>query len=249
MRKSTPQFSSLTVTLIFLLFVHVSFGQKDSDQVTPLRTTTQLSDPPPSGFAPVLIGKTEAAEEADMNSAAAGFRAVFFGKEALAELMSNKEAVGVRFYNALEDSKSGMAALIAVAIRADGTEINPFGKRAYYVSQQDLSSKLVSKTTAKSCVENCSANKQLTSYTAFFSNSTLTEMMNQAGANGVALLPSSRRFTLKDGTVSAYKSMMIAPASSDGAKVNEIGGIYYKSLEPCPYFCPDDKYLLTPARY
>ncbi|MCF8259059.1 MAG: hypothetical protein K9J06_16000 [Flavobacteriales bacterium] len=234
-----------------------AFAQKDADLVTPLRQTTVLADPSPSGFGPVTISAAEAGDEVRDNSADAGFAAAFFPKAALADLMSDSKAVGVRFYNAMDDKATGVVNLVAVAVKADGSEINPLLSKSYVLSQpiagSSLPVKVINKSTAKTCVDNACGSKGLTTYTSFFARSVLDALLGQSGAAGLKLIPASRKFEFKeaDGSTSVrtYRTMMAIGVTPNGAGMADLGPQYLKSLEPCPYHCPSDKYLLAPARY
>lgn len=234
----------------------ISIFAQDSETVTPLRDGTALTDPPPPGFSPVSISKSEADTEASNNASKAGFTEAFFTAADLKELLSHSKAVGLRFYNAKEDANNGQVHLVAVAVQSDGSEINPTFSKGYRLSQPvaggKLSVKAVNKSTAKSCVEHACNTSGLVPFTSFFPRSVLDDLM-KGDATGLKLIPGSRKFTYTDAkgnsSVQTYNTMMAIGVSSEGNSLKDNGTQFYKSLEPCPYFCPNDKYLLMPARY
>lgn len=245
----------LPVLAIMLALFSVAHAQ-DAEQVTPLRNSDELTDPDPAGFAPVSIAASEASEEARDNAGKAGFLEIYFAKNYLMELLDSRKALGARFYNAMEDVSTGVVNLVAVAVRSDGSEINPVFSKSYLLSEPLSGSRMtaqpVGSSMAKKCVQNACATSELVPFTAFFSRSTLNELL-AGDAVGIKLVPGSRKFTVKaaDGSnsVRSYNTMMAIGISSDGKSLSHIGNQFRKSLQPCPYHCPSDKYLLVPARF
>lgn len=73
-------------------------------------------------------------------------------------------------------------------------------------------------------------------------------MMAESG-DGIMLIPASRKFETKDKSVKTYNTMMAVGASLAKGTLQVAGNSYRKSLEPCPYNCPTDRFLLAPAEY
>lgn len=244
----------LTLAVVLMSFAGVL--AQDAEQVTPLRTGDVLTDPDPAGFAPVGISITEASAEARDNADRAGFSEIYFAKSDILELLKSSKAVGVRFYNAIDNTSTGVVNLVAVAVRSDGSEINPIFSKSYLLSEplsgQRMTAQPISGGVAKKCVQNACATSALVPFTAFFTRSTLNELLT-ADALGIKLVPGSRKFTVKaaDGSTSvrSYNTMMAIGMTSGGKSLSPIGTQFRKSLQPCPYHCPSDKYLLVPARF
>lgn len=232
-------------------------AQKDALTVTPLREVKTLSDPSPEQYKPIEVDAGEAMQEMNDNSGVAGFSEEYLSATDINDLLSVTEAVGIRFYNAIEDAKSGDVSLVAVAVRADGTEISSALAKKYRRSSQPIGETIWSlklgEANAKTCVGNACANQRLVPFTSFFSRSTLQAVLRQEGASGIKLIPASRMFEMKDSkgalTQKSYKTMMIIGVQVRAGALTDIGETYLKSIEPCPYVCPDDRYLLAPARY
>jgi hypothetical protein len=232
-------------------------AQKDADAVTPLRTDKTLADPSPDAYKPVEVDAREAMEEVAENSMVAGFMEEFLSVTDINDLLVPSDAVGLRFYNAIDDAKTGDVSLVAVAVRADGTEITSDLAKKYRRSSQPIGETIwtlkLGQPSAKTCVANACANQRLVPFTAFFSRSTLQSILRQEGATGIKLIPASRYFIMKDAkgadTQKSYKTMMVIGVQGRSGSLTDIGGTYLKSIEPCPYVCPDDRYLLAPAKY
>ncbi len=231
-------------------------GAQDAEKVTPLRIGTEFTDPCPTDFAPVGISYTEAASELSKNAAKAGFAEVFISKEDIEYLLYPDKAVGIRFYNAIDDKAAGTVRVVAVAVKADGSEINPLLSKSYRLTQPlsvtGISMRSISGSTAKTYVGELCSRVGLVPFTAFYTATNLKELL-RFYATGIKLIPASRKFTVSkaDGTteVKTYNTMMGIGVTTKNQTVSTIGYTYRKSLEPCPYFCPNDKYLLMPARY
>lgn len=236
---------ALVVVLAFVSMTAVA--QKDAEQVTPKRTSTLLSDPSPNGFAPVSISNEEAFSEAQANAPEAGFSQAYISESELTKLLSNSKAVGVRFYNAMSDG--GSVHLVAVAVSSDGRELNPIFSKSYIKSTNSYSSEFITKTYAKGCVGTLCDKRSLVPFTAFFTKSELSTIMDKPDAQGILLLPGSRKFTMNDGGVKTYKTMIAGDAAIVKGQVSALSNQFKKSLEPCPYHCPDDNYLLSSPRY
>lgn len=234
----------------------IDVNAQDANVVTPLRDRMELTDPAPSGFAPVSISLSEANDEVRENSAKAGFSEVYFAKADIEELLKSQKAVGIRFYNAKDKTATGALSLVAVAAQSDGKEINPLFSKSYCRSQplsgDNLAALPITQGTAKGCEGTVCNTSTLVPFTAFFTRSDLNELV-KGDAVGVKLIPASRKFSFKesDGSVAVriYNTMMAIGVSSDGGSVKNIGSQFRKSLEPCPYFCPSDNHLLMPARF
>jgi len=243
--------------LIGLSFSNNLFAQKDADLVTPYKIPPTLSNPAPTGFQPVVISVTEASEEATANSMVAGFSAVYFTSADLQYLLSDSRGVGLRFYNAKEDMTVGLGNIVGVAVKSDGSEINPALSKSYIISRPLTNTSTflnpIEKSTAKACVSNACNTVDLIPYTAFFSRSVLDELLKKTGAVGVKLTPASRKFEVKDAkgvsTIKTYRTMMAVSVALKDGKIADIGSQYFKSLQPCPYHCPTDNLLLMPAKY
>jgi|GEM_PF-1280334 hypothetical protein len=243
--------------LMGISFSDCLYAQKDAEIVTPYKSSSVLTNPAPIGFQPVAISYNEAAEEASANATVAGFSAVYFTSADLQYLLSDSRGVGLRFYNAREDMTIGSGNIVAVAVKSDGSEINPALSKSYIISRPLTNTSTflnpIAKSTAKVCVSNACNTPDLIPYTAFFSRSIIDELLKQTGAAGVKLIPASRKFEMKDSkgvtTVKTYRTMMAVGVALKDGKIADIGSQYLKSLEPCPYHCPTDNVLLMPAKY
>ena len=248
-------FNAIAITA-FSMALSSAVRAQDANIVTPVRPNTKLSNPPPSGFEPIAVSTAEAKAEATTNAEKVGLSAAYFTKQDLINLLSDSRAVGIRFYNAMESSSSGVMEMLAVAVKSDGTEINPLLSRSCVLSQsisKGLAVKVITRTMAKTYVENAYNRSGLATYTAFFPRSAIENILARFGAVGIKLFPASRRFEHRktDGSieVTAFYTMTTIGVSKVNDVVVDVGGPYFKSLEPCPYLCPDDKHLLMPARY
>lgn len=237
---------SLVTTSFFVLFSLSAIGQKDAEKVTPFKAFTGYTDPCTSDFTPAIVPKNEALSEATANAAAAGFSSAFFAPSELLTLVNQNGSIGVRFYNAIE-STSTASFVIAVAVKPDGSEINPAFKKSYYQSQpvgsKGVLSKLISGGAASNYVTNMVSANNLTAASAFFPKSTITEIASTNCA-GIKVIPGSRKFQLNaasNNEVGSHLCFMISGVASD---LSEMESSYYKSLEPCPTVCPNDKLML-----
>jgi len=235
------------LALSCIAFTLQSSAQNDADIVTPYRNGSSYIDPAPNGFEPVYIEFEEATSEAQANTKLAGFSEVYFSGAEINEILKDSTAVGIRFYNAYEPDLKDFT-IVAVAIKEDGSEISSGASQKYLISTISDKTESHWKGYARTCVELCRDHKDMKHYAAFFSKSVIEDMLKESG-DGIKLIPASRKFELKDKSVKTYNTMMAVGASISKGSIQVAGTAYRKSLEPCPYHCPTDDYLLAPAEY
>ena len=189
----------------------------------------------------------EAISEAQHNTKLAGFSEAYFSGATISEILRNPKVVGIRFYNAYEPDFKAFT-VVAVAIREDGSELSSGSSRKYLISTPNNKTELHWKGYARTCVELCRDVEGIKHYSALFSKSVINKMMEESG-DGIKLIPASRKFETKDKSVKTYNTMMAAGASVTKGSLQVPGNSYQKSLVPCPYNCPTDRFLLAPAEY
>jgi hypothetical protein len=239
---------------IFLLLSSLCievYGQKESENVTPYRAFDSYRDPSPGDYAPRLISSQEAAEEKSFSSVQTGISEAYFSKAEILSLLDQNQCVGLRFYNVLENASGNDGQVVAVAVRADGSEIAPSSSNKYCLSQgpqgKTIRSAFIDKSTARVFAENAVRKGSWNTFNTYFSKSELQQLLRSSDAYGLKLIPGHRQFELPagNGTKTCY-TLSAAPINSD---LNEIGSEFQKSIIPCPTYCADDDMMLSPARY
>ena len=236
--------------LLSILCMEV-YGQKESENVTPYRAFDSYRDPSPGDYAPRLISSQEAAEEKSFSSAQTGISEAYFSKAEILSLLEQSPCVGVRFYNVLENASGNEGQVVAVAVRADGSEIAPSSSNKYCLSQgpqgKTIRSAFIDKNTASVFAENAVRKGSWNTFNTYFSKSELQQLLRSSDTYGLKMIPGHRQFELPAGNgTKTYHSLSAVAVNSD---LDDLGQPFQKSIQPCPAYCPDDAMMLSPARY
>lgn len=200
------------------------------------------SSPEPKGSEPMVMKVSDALAEAASVSSSCGYTRAYISSADIQNLMSLKDAVGIRIYNAKETSGQRYCDIVAVAVNNAGKEIGPqIGNKYLHAESHDASnsctSKRISKSKAQGCV-NTVATSDLIDQKVFFSRSMLSDRIKVQNATGISILP---------GQLPEGSTMMVAAAKLENGKLTELEDNYLKSRLPCPTDCGDSgNYLVAP---
>jgi hypothetical protein len=168
----------------------------------------------------------------------ASFSEAVFDKSCIQDLLDKNNCVGLRFYNVVNAGGTVPGTAMAIAYKADGSEINgtffshPYRRSDGCVGAETNITKLTCNKAEDACMN--MRNAGYISYSASFKKEDIQGLLNVANCNGIRLTP----------TTTGANSNMIAAAItiSDGA-VRSLGGgdtLEILSDEPCPTICGDE---------
>lgn len=241
--------NTLSIVVFGCLFSLHSIAQTDAEQITPYREFQNYRNPSENDFRPVKVNLAEAINETNSSEEETGFNTLFFGKEELLAILNQPNCIGIRFYNVLADSTTTIVSLLAVGVLENGAEINGGSTQNYLLSRTSLEGTLVpikvEIQVAQAYAMSAYQNTQIKTYTTFFSNTDLSNLLKGGTCKGLKLRSGNRLFALpEEGPAKKCYSILAMPVKKDGSDMNTT---YLKSLEPCPTFCPNDNFLLIPA--
>lgn len=190
-----------------------------------------------------LMGQASNAPAGNTAVSDPGFSEALFDTTTITEILKDGAAVGIRFYNVLVPPGNKDGSAMAVAIRADGSEINT-GK-AYRISLGLVKGKIeMDPTNSKDAKAACIAmqNSGHPSYSAAFTRTEVEALTDLDGCQAIGATPD---VTATGGTTMRLTSMKIA-----GGKTVPLGP-YPKFMRvcgyPCPSVCgPDKNYVYRP---
>lgn len=180
----------------------------------------------------IVFGLFFASIHAQENSAVKAY----FDAGILNEIVSEKNCVGLRFYNAIDEKNPSEITVMVIGIRDDGSEISgglfsgPKYKLAEGISDGRAVYEGISKSKAKANCEAIKA-KGMLSFSASFSAKDISDMLGLNGASGILIVElsdksnenfSAQASNLKNGT----------PSTLGGTEA-------LISTEPCPTICGD----------
>lgn len=241
-----------TVLYLFvgLLFSTTSYqtaiGQEkkisDEENTTPYRVFSTYSDPAPDSFSPISIDTDAAITEKDNNKSAALYSQEYLLNENITDLLGMSGCVGIRIYNSLDAYKNGKGRVIAVPVKADGSEIVSIYKQTYLMSQtfegSEIECQKLYKSNARNYVTYSKNAGGLHYQSAFYSKSELNALLSQSNAIGIKIMPGSRKYTDSQGTSNKRLAFLLIAVENRNNVLTDIGSNYLKSNEPCPTYCP-----------
>jgi hypothetical protein len=170
----------------------------------------------------------------------AGFADAHFNGAALRELLGDREAIGLRFYNVVLPDGRGSA--MAVAIRSDGTEIkeglfaNPYKACAMNV-QDPLQVIAFSRNEAGSACARM-AQGGTASFSASIGNAEVLALLDEPGAMGIRITPVEGNGGL------TFRLTAVSVERGEVRAVGAEGGSWRICGDPCPVACgPPSNYI------
>lgn len=202
-----------------LLFISLALGS----------TSSEVSHSPAS----VPISETQAT--ALVTPETAGFEDAYFSRSGLQGMLSHPEATGIRFYNVKINSTDTQGTVMAIAVRADDSEIDGGATSRRYVRSDGYSGSGI-RSTDLSCADaeaHC-ANMTASGLTSFSSTFTRAEIQALTAAH----MANTLRVT--PGEVSGNGAMMLESVSVIRGVVTDLGsgaGFDLLDGDPCPIAC------------
>ena len=171
----------------------------------------------------------------DTPSEGVGFTEAIFSSASMQSIMSDRDCVGVRFYNAKLSATAPQGTLMAVGIRADGSDINGGILAHPYVAcapsaQNPAAVSTLSRNGASGACADLAAGGD-TSFSASVPKADLSSLLAMAGCNGVRVLP------IEGG---GGTSLLIRAVTIDRTVVTDLGsgsGYERRAGDPCRAIC------------
>lgn len=182
----------------------------------------------------------------DTPSEGVGFTEAVFTSSRMQSIMSDRDCVGVRFYNAKLSASAPQGTLMAVGVRADGSDINGGILTHPYVAcapsaQDPAAVSTLSRNGASGVCANIVAAGG-TSFSATVPKADLSSLLAMAGCNGVRVLP----IVGGSGT-----SLLLRAVTIDRAVVTDLGsgsGYERRAGDPCPAICGNPANYINEAQ-
>lgn len=234
-----------TLLAVFLLFDHTGTCQTEEGSKDQKQESVRYIFPNPEtgGDRPTMVKPKVAETEALAKSSVAGFTGAYFDKSAILDLLEPTNAVGIRFYIAMQNPKQRFSDIIAVAINEDGKEVAAFLEKKYrsvpsldmyYPEDLNKKSHWLPKRVARIHVQNLlNGAAGYKKFTAYYSKSVIYDLFKIDGMTGIRMRPST-----EEGT--GNTTMNMGPVRVVGNNVEDIVGTdYLRSNLPCPVDCGD----------
>lgn len=176
-----------------------------------------------------------------MSAQQGGVSPTFFSETLINDILSHRDAAGVRFYNVVASESTTELTSMAIGIRQDGSEINDgLFARKYEVNEgvsgNEGLTKGVSRNTAIDLCAGVTA-QNLVSFSADFSKEILQNMINVKDANGIQLVQatSAENATFEVSSAELSNGSWTSPKAAESSTCTD----------PCPSYCDadDSKYV------
>jgi len=171
----------------------------------------------------------------------AGFKEAFFDKTTLQTILADPGCVKVRFYNVRRTANDTQGSAMAIAVQADGKEIQNGTNMLYQLSDRITGNtvtmtKLLRTQARQACLWVRDANEK--SYCTEFTKAQIETMLNTQKCNGIRIVAERR-------TVNDYWSMRIRPITINaGTALNLAAPPSQFCTDPCPAVCgPAENYV------